>query len=310
MCKTNLPMEIILEVTNRCNEACVMCHFHGKGAKKIRSLGDMDPRLWQKVLKEIDGCGQEIHLITHGAGEPLIYPHLLDLVEQASKIDNVKVGFMTNVMALKPDVSKKLLEAGIDFMAFSVDGVEKEPHARYRRGSDLDLIESNLAELIRLKNETGRANPALSFNMVGLPEIIHQEKDYVERWFPHASSIMISKYRPVGSRRLFGELPKPAPCPLIARQMVVTWDGRVAICCEDIHCEAVMGDLNKQSIAEIWNGDAFQEVRDLHGKKGPGSYAFCSECDTWAAQHVQNEEVLANGIIRRETPAQFIYSRQ
>ena len=306
---TNYPSEIILEVTNRCNLSCVMCHFHGIGARRVRPLGDMSPDLWRKILRELAQSGMHHTLITHGAGEPLLYPRLLDLLAEAKALPNLTVGFMTNVMLLTPDISREIVRLGVDWLAFSVDGVKPETHARYRRGSDLKVIEKNLDYLIGLKKKQGTNTPILSFNMVCLPEIANQENRYVAKWLPHADHITISVYRPVGSRRLtVHKLPEPRyPCPNIFRQMVIGWRGEVALCCEDIHAEVKLGDLNRQTVYEVWNSERFKKIREIHKFGLYEQMPFCKDCDIWASGKELSRVSLKNGIEKIITPSYTMY---
>ena len=306
------PSEIILEVTNRCNLRCVMCHFHGEGARRVRSLGDMSSDLWGKILKELAQSGSHHTLITHGAGEPLLYPRLFELLAAAKALPNLTVGFMTNVMLLTPDVSREIMRLGVDWLAFSVDGVEPESHARYRRGSDLEVIEKHLSYLIHLKKKQGKNIPVLSFNMVCLPEIADQEEQYVARWLPHAVHVMISKYRPVGSKRLTAaKLPSSRfPCPNIFRQMVVGWNGEVALCCEDIHAEVKLGDLKTQTLDEVWNGERLREIREIHKLGLYEQIPFCKDCDTWAAGKELSVRPLKKGIEKIVTPSYTMYKHK
>ncbi len=302
------PSEIILEVTNRCNEACVMCHFHGLGVERKRELGDMPREIWEKVLREIEAVAAPVYLITHGAGEPLLYPHLFDLLEQALAIPHVTVGFMTNGMALDEQTAERLVRMGVHWLAFSVDGVDPELHRRFRRGSDLPRIEENIRRLVRIKERFRSVVPRLSFNMVCLEEIADQEERYVRKWLPVAEKVMVSVYRPIGWRRIPGvERPRPRKaCSNLWRQMVVTWDGRVPLCCEDIHCDAVVGDLKEASVAEIWNGEAMAKIRAAHEEGRFEEVPFCLPCDTWAAHEAGRKEELPFAI-RETTVFQRIY---
>lgn len=305
------PEEIILEVTNFCNEACVMCHFHGEGVRRRRPLGHMPPAVWERVLQEAADRGQPLQLVTHGAGEPLLYPHLVDLLRAALTVPHLTVGFMTNGMALNETMADALLNLGVHWVAFSVDGVDPEMHARYRKGSNLHRIESNLKRFIAMKKQRGLHRPAVAFNMVCLPELAEQEEAYVRRWLPDADRVMVSFYRPVGHRRL-PEAPRPfprRPCPFLWRQLVVTWSGEAALCCEDIHCEVPLGKVGPQSVEEIWNGKPLADIRRAHEKGAYHDVPFCLPCDTWAAHEVLQRERTSFGVCET-TRVQRIYTKR
>jgi radical SAM protein with 4Fe4S-binding SPASM domain len=173
----------------------------------------------------------------------------------------------------------------------------------------LPLIEQHIQTLIRLKGERSQTQPEIIFNMVGLPELMNQVQAYVDRWIPHSTQVMVSRYRPMGSRRFPGHLvpDNRRPCPNPDYQMVVSWDGRVALCCEDIHCHVELGNLNNQNISQVFNGAAVNAVREAHLQHQWKDVPFCTACDTWCAGDVIRETRDEKGIVCRETPAQWVY---
>ncbi|MFZ0450685.1 MAG: radical SAM protein, partial [Desulfatiglandaceae bacterium] len=142
------PKEVILEVTNRCNLKCRYCHFHGIEALPGRPLGDMKRKTWENILMQIGEWPGPVTLMTHGAGEPLLYPDLSDLLQKAKKIPHLSVGFMTNGMLLDKSWVARLIELQIDWLALSIDGVVPETHDFFRRRADLRKIEENVMWLI------------------------------------------------------------------------------------------------------------------------------------------------------------------
>ena len=301
-----LPTEIILEVTNHCNLKCKFCHIHGNGSVFSRKKGMMPRKIWEKILEEIAGWSVNVSLITHGAGEPLLYPNLKELLIEAKKLSNATVGFMTNAMLLDEQMSKFLVENRIDWIALSIDGTEPETHDAVRRGARLERIERNLNKLIRLKKDQGSERPLLKFNMVMYPGFEDQKMKYLERWLPHAESIMFSKFRPVGEKTLWTEAkdePEFEPCQLLFRQAVIAWDGRMALCCEDIHIEASPGDVSKNSLEDIFNhSQVYKRYRQDHQRGEISDLPLCKDCHIWASGKVLEEkEIDVAGIAVRWT---------
>ena len=69
-------------------------------------------------------------------------------------------------------------------------------------------------------------------------------------------------------------------CLLPFRQMVVRPNGCVSLCCNDALGKITMGDLNTQSIEEIWNSSAYTNIR-LNLLKGRENVsALCTNCDS------------------------------
>lgn len=312
---TLFPSEIVLEVTNVCNLRCRYCHFHSAQAKRRRKIEHMDKSLWTKVLKELGGWPHPVSLLTHGAGEPLLYPHLVDLLQQAKQIPNLKVGFMTNAMLLDANWAKRLVDMQIDFLAFSIDGIYPQTHDYFRRNASLQSIETNLSRLIHEKKEQKSQLPHLSFNMVGYEQILDQAEGYVRRWLPHAQSVSIAKFRPVGSRTLWdnrGQTPPFRPCPLLFNQLVIGVDGRVGLCCEDINLEVTVGKIQESSIMEIYNhSKALNKFRQAHERQDLRQLPLCRDCHVWGGDiPLATELVTIDGIQAQKTTTHAFTSYQ
>ena len=278
------PREIILEVTNRCNLKCRFCHFHGEGAVRRRSLGFMDKKIWTRVLDELSRWQKPCSLLTHGAGEPLLYPELEELLTRAAAIPHLQVGFMTNGMFLTREIARKLVALQVNSIALSIDGVNAATHDYFRRNADLSRIEENVRTLIKEKERAGSALPVLSFNMVGYPEIIDQVDDYVARWLPYAGHVTVATFRPVGSRRLWplSEAPPFVPCSLLYGQMVISFTGDVGLCCEDINLDVPLGNVMDVDLLSIFNeSETLIHYRKAHESGDIGSLNLCMDCHAW-----------------------------
>ena len=61
--------------------------------------------------------------------------------------------------------------------------------------------------------------------------------------------------------------------------MIIRPDGTAAKCCNDPLNDMTLGDLNKQSLLEIWRGKAYQELRKEMYHKGRRRIKGCTYCD-------------------------------
>ena len=61
--------------------------------------------------------------------------------------------------------------------------------------------------------------------------------------------------------------------------MSVLCDGRVVTCCMDYNGQQVLGDLNSQTVMDIWNGPVLASVRKKFGKLDYSGFASCRNCD-------------------------------
>ncbi|NYT01172.1 MAG: radical SAM protein [Methanosarcinales archaeon] len=67
-------------------------------------------------------------------------------------------------------------------------------------------------------------------------------------------------------------------CLLPFTQLVVRPDGKVSLCCQDALGRFTLGDLMKQSILDVWNGNAYWGIRNKM-LRGRHSLDFCRRCD-------------------------------
>lgn len=68
-------------------------------------------------------------------------------------------------------------------------------------------------------------------------------------------------------------------CILPFTQMIIRPDGTSAKCCNDPLTKITMGDLNQQTLREIWRGKAYQEMRKEMYYNGRQNIPGCEFCD-------------------------------
>lgn len=243
----------------------------------------MDARVWKKVLDEIATWPGDVTLMTHGAGEPLLYHRLWDFMQEAGRLSNVNMGFMTNGMLMNRGCIDRILESQIHWLALSIDGTCPNTHDFYRVHAHLPTIEQHVRVLIESRRRSGKNRPQLHFNMVGYHDILDQSMDYVRKWLPHAASVMISRFRPVGSRKLWKHPPFAfRPCPLLHHQMVIGVDGRVGLCCEDIHLDVPLGNVGDSTLLDIYNENTMLlNYRRHHADGDIDALTLCCNCHVW-----------------------------
>ncbi len=296
MKQTHFPAHIVLEVTSRCNLRCKGCAFHGPQAFVTRPVGDMLEEIWRTTIEQAGGWGNEVHLAVNGGGEPLLHSQLKEIVSFALSFPSLRVGFLTNGMLLDRDWAAFLVDCGMDWIALSIDGLSPETHRLVRKGSDLGIVERNLTMLLKEKERAGGKRPAISLNMVAYPEVADQEDAFIEKWIHQVDHVMVSHYRsPPSSKRWPGVPAERKPCSLLWSQMVIAWDGRMGLCCEDFNMDHSLGRVGDAPILDIWNGERMSPVRRIHEEGFFENHPLCRTCDTWADSIVREENERERG---------------
>ena len=61
--------------------------------------------------------------------------------------------------------------------------------------------------------------------------------------------------------------------------MIIGFDGRVQLCCQDVRQSVIVGDLNNETISEVWN---CEKVADARRALSNGEMKLCNNCE-WGA---------------------------
>lgn len=282
--QTPPPRTFFLELTNHCNLRCAMCNFHGASVERTREKGFMSPELALRIVEEI--CAMKCTrpwIALHGAGEPLLHRNLVDILQKTSRRD-VDIGFLTNAVLLNEEMSKKILDTGISWIGFSIDGIEKEKFGAYRCGADYDVVVRNTLTFLDLAKKR-RPELRTMVNMTMQEEMKDDVSRFVEFWLRAVNEVCVSPCRPVGLRdnqlaRDFG-ISERMPCYMLFTMMVIYWDGNVGLCCEDWFNDGKMGNVKRENVEAVWNGGNFSRCRTLHEKGKYDKLILCRDCNSW-----------------------------
>jgi MoaA/NifB/PqqE/SkfB family radical SAM enzyme len=166
--------KIHIEPTSLCNLACRTC------IRNIWSeaMGNMSRSVFQRLVEGIRELPAPPAVIFGGFGEPLAHPEIAEMVAQVKSVA-ASVELITNGMLLTPHLSQQLVDAGLDLLWVSMDGVTPESYADIRWGGILSKVMENIANLHKIRRSAKKAAPkvGISFvvmrrNVADLPKLI------------------------------------------------------------------------------------------------------------------------------------------
>lgn len=141
------PRTIFWEITPKCNFNCIHCYL---GEKKGR-VKEFSKEASINYVDYLYKAGVRTILLM--GGEPLIYPHIYDVVRRIGKYGyGLHAGVLTNGFLLSEDVIKKLKDNGVSAVQVSIDGIG--PFFEKIRGVDFEIIDRNIKALKRNKVQT------------------------------------------------------------------------------------------------------------------------------------------------------------
>jgi MoaA/NifB/PqqE/SkfB family radical SAM enzyme len=129
----NFPNIINIEVTNACQIKCSICPMNNGCVKRGKSF--LSKGQFNKILDKYQKYLNHVCLSHHG--EPLLHKDLVYFIKEL-KNKGIKVGFITNGLYLSKELSKEIIDSGLDEITFSFDTLDK---GKYKKlGSTLILI--------------------------------------------------------------------------------------------------------------------------------------------------------------------------
>ena len=272
------PQEIIVEITNHCNLACPMC----SRVNMERSVGFMTIELFKKIIDESKDYAEIVHF-AGGLGDPMLHPKFEQFINYA-KINNVKVGLSTNATMLSDKNISKLIKDSPDVMFLSLDGFTKETHEKIRVGSNFEKTIKGVENYLKAKVENNLQTYVVS-QMVYMPINSDEAEKFKKKWSnnPGINDVRLKKflsfagapYQPdKNSKKNYSS------CILPWRQLSVSYNGFVGICCRDYNYDDKAGDLNHESIKEIWNSEKMINNRKLLSSNNKENIKSCKDCGT------------------------------
>jgi radical SAM protein with 4Fe4S-binding SPASM domain len=82
--------------------------------------------------------------------------------------------------------------------------------------------------------------------------------------------------------------------------MAVNFNGEVSICCIDWRYKTVIGDVNKESLVDIWLGPRMHEFRKMHVEMRRSENTVCRNCEYMHdTQESSNLDTVAKSDIKR-----------
>ena len=172
-----MPTFLNLEfVAGKCNLRCRMCQ--GSRAHTPESkLVALSPAMFRKILEvapTLEGC-----TLSSGDADPLLHPDFSEILDIARE-KRSGLDLFTNGQALTTALSRKLVDSqAVRMINFSIDAATPETYRRIRGGDFLRLLK-RIEILAKMRQDSGRPLPWLSFSFVAMADNIAELPQFVE----------------------------------------------------------------------------------------------------------------------------------
>jgi len=304
------PLFLHVEATGACNLRCSLCP---RTTSITRDLRHMQLENFKRACDEVS----PIFLAFVGFGEPLLNPHILDMVRYSVE-KNITTRISTNATLLTPRLSRDLMATGIHQIWFSIDSPVKENFESIRVGADFDKTIAGIKEFVAIHREQ-KSKMAMTVTctltcdnireVASMIRFCHEElrifpsfarsygydiESQQSRTLKNTPEILSALDEGIALTRTFKlpavennlktikadlghSLDGQGPCYFPYYAVAVSWNGEMTPCCLYYDYQMDLGNVFQQPFEQIWNGEAYQRFR-IDLKTRRNEFKICNTC--------------------------------
>ena len=289
------PLLVDLETVSRCNLKCPMCptvtdEFIEKRVAPFKK-GQMKFGLIEKIISEVAGKIYSLRL--SWIGEPTLHPRLVDAARLAKQSGINEVSFLTSGYKLERDYFLELVDAGVDLITVSIDGMG-EAYNQIRKPLKFGQTLKKLQNISDYKKANNLEKPVIKIQGVW-PAIREHPQEFYNTFAPIVDLIAFNPLIDYLHKDTDIIYEDNFTCPQHFQRIVIGSNGKAAMCSSDDFMDIDIGDAENETIHEMWHGKKFNRVRALHAK--PDGFKDLKPCVNcfYPRKTEADEEAVING---------------
>lgn len=265
------PQLLQVQTQYGCNARCVFCPM---GREENQIHGRMDDATFARIVDEAVDSNVKV-LSPYLQNDPLVDRRLHERVgyirERRGRKVFPKTKIITNGGLLTEQRAYDLIRAGLEYIVFSVHGVDALVYNDIMQGPKFETTIRNIERFLRVKAELKSKTPHVEIWAVRTKDVDRQLEDVKKFW---ADRKVKFKARELDNRAhpeitdnddltLEGDEWKYAThCVIPFWRAWILWNGDMVLCCVDWERRHVFGNIHEQSIRDIWNSEGYRQYRD------------------------------------------------
>ena len=288
------PFIIYIDPCGACNFKCSFCPCNNSDFMPEERHKMMSFDLFKKIVNDMKEFKQKVKAVDLFCfGEPLLnkdFPKMVKYIKDSNVAQKVRT--VTNGSLLTPDINDRIIESGLDVLRVSIEGRNNEDYkVLCGVNIDMDQIVNNIKDLY---NKKTKQNKNLRIHIKAINSMLKTEEDrrkYFEMFKDCSDSCIIENVREIFSGFKVGDEAKKAEqweyervvgsgelCAMPLYEMVVHSNGVVSACCVDWKFALQYGDVNRESLRDIWHSKKLRDLQIKLIEGGKQAIAYCAEC--------------------------------
>ena len=284
------PLCLDIEIASICDLACPFCYReYIVTPDKI-----IDEKLCYSLIDQ--AANLKVPSIKFNwRGEPLLNNKIYDYIYYAKKKGILETIINTNATNLNEKNSEKLIDAGLDLIIYSFDGGTKETCEKMRPGrfkkNEFQKVYENIKNFQLIRSKKKSKLPFTKIQMILTEDTINEVENFFDLFNAYVDDVSVNQYTERGGnisnltdtelkkyeflinkyglkkgtsymRDLFGNISvskSRLPCEQPFQRMLVTYEGKVAMCCYDWGASHPIGYSSKKAFN---NKKDYEDVLD------------------------------------------------
>jgi MoaA/NifB/PqqE/SkfB family radical SAM enzyme len=307
------PFIINVDPADSCNFECSFCPTGDRKLMKEigRPFRTMKWEVYTKIIDDLKEFDEPIRVLRlYKDGEPMLNTRFADMIKYAKDSGRVlKVDTTTNGSMLNPKLNLEIIEAGLDRINISVEGVNAEQYMKFSKYKiDFDKFVDNVKHFYENRKQ---CEVVVKINGDTLSE--DDKKLFIETFKDIADGVYIEHIMscwPEFELRdglevnqehgIYGqEIKEVSVCPYVFYSFSLNSDGQASLCFLDWSRKLLIGDVREESVKSIWLGDKMKEYQKMFLRHERKNHPVCKDCGQMSHGMPDDIDAFAEEILKK-----------
>jgi MoaA/NifB/PqqE/SkfB family radical SAM enzyme len=241
----------------------------------------MDIELYKTIIDEIAEVAPNTRVWMIYFGDPFLCKDMPERIQYAKHKGLSDVVLNTNGVGMTPERSAAVIDAGLDAMYVGIDALTETTYDKIRVGSNFERVRLNVLSYANMVHDTDQQ---VYVQFVESKINRHELEEFKTLWTELGIEVKVRtmlSWAGLVEASNQRDLPRQ-PCRWNTQSISICSDGILAWCAVDLHQRMPAGDVNEESLVDLWQYGALATARE---QQQEGRYdrlpRICQACSDW-----------------------------
>jgi radical SAM protein with 4Fe4S-binding SPASM domain len=246
----------------------------------------MDVEVAKRAITQLAEVGIS-GLWLYNIGESLLHPDFFEILSYCRKFDTLgTIWLSTNGEIMSSSMRGKILENPVDILNYSVNAMSIEGYKQIAPTLRFEKVHKNLKALVSERINMGSSYPILRAQMIEIPAVKNEIESFKLEYGKLVDILSINKLEEFSQNVEQNPLDREGSlnksidvCNRLDREdFFIFSDGSVSCCDTDFNCNLNIGNVNSQTIQEIYNGEPYRALIRQYKNGRLHENPLCAKC--------------------------------